>query len=170
MRKICCLKAPAGKLDRPILARKLFFMKITLLALALLATSALFWYCRPTKYTTQNMPLRQLRFGNGGGYVGKEKTFTLLENGQLFKMEGVGADTAALKGAKRKIAASLFKTVTDMGLERMAFQHPGNTYQFIEVSDSTGKATRIAWGDNAHPVDEKVKTLYSQLTALVKGL
>jgi hypothetical protein len=169
MRKICCPKAPTGKLDCPILAQKSgFFMKFIVLILALFATSVLFWYCRPTKYTAQNMPLRQLRFGSGGGYVGKEKMFTLLENGQLFKTEGVSADTTAIKGAKRKMAAGLFKTVVDMGLARMAFQHPGNTYQFIEIADSTGKSTRLAWGDNAHPVDTKVKSLYDQLMGLIK--
>ncbi len=136
--------------------------------MALVGVSALFLYCRPAKYTAQNMPQQQLRFGSGGGYVGKEKMFALLENGQLFKMEGVSNDTAAIKGAKRKLAAGLFKTVAEMGLENMKFQHPGNTYQFIEIADSTGKSNRIAWGDNAHPVDEKVKTLFGQLMGLVK--
>ena len=62
-------------------------MKTIILALAFPAAAFLFFACKQTRYAADNLPDRQLRWGSGGGYVGKETTYTLLDNGQIFIRE-----------------------------------------------------------------------------------
>ena len=49
------------------------------LLLALAATSVA---CKHTHYNASNLPEKQLYWGSGGGFVGKESYFTLLEIGR----------------------------------------------------------------------------------------
>lgn len=141
-------------------------MKILLIALAVLASAALFWFCKNAKYTSNSLPDRQLRWGNGGGFVGKETTYTLLDNGQIFtqKMGEVLTESAS---AKQRTAKSIYKTAETLGLAALDFQHPGNTYKFIEIQNGDA-VRRISWGDPEHPVSQGVADLFAQLNALVK--
>jgi len=141
-------------------------MKILLIALAVFASAALFWFCKNTKYAPNTLPDRQLRWGNGGGFVGKEITYTLLDNGQIFTQK-TGEALTESASTKRRTAKSIFKTAETLGLAALDFQHPGNTYKFIEIQ-SGGAVRRISWGDAEHPVSQGVADLYTQLAALVK--
>lgn len=143
-------------------------MKILLLSISLLACSTLFSFCKHTKYTPTTLPAKQLRWGNGGGFTGKETTYTLLENGQIFKREGAGALLVELEAAKKKNAKTLFETAETLGLSKLDFMHPGNIYSFIEVPEGEG-SKRITWGDTRTPVDPKVQEFYGQLVQLVKA-
>lgn len=142
------------------------FMRILLIALALFASTTLLWFCKHTKYAPNNMPAQQLRWGNGGGFVGKEVSYTLLDNGQIFMQEKGGALSEAAS-TKSRTAKSLYQTAEALGLSRLDFQHPGNIYKFIEIQSSDG-VKRISWGDAEHPVDKGVTDLFAQLNALVK--
>jgi hypothetical protein len=152
----------------PNLAQPLTFfsMKILLIALAALASAALFWFCKHTQYAPSALPDRQLRWGNGGGFVGKETAYTLLDNGQIF-VQKTGEALAPSASAKRRAAKSAFKTAETLGLAALDFQHPGNTYKFIEIQSGSA-VRRISWGDAEHPVSQGVADLYAQLNALVK--
>lgn len=134
-------------------------------SLALLCAAILFGQCKHTRYTADNLPDDWLRFGSGGGFTGVETTYTLLENGQLFQANSQGKGTTELPPCKRRDANKLFESAEKLGLLQLDFQHPGNTYQFMEFQDD-GQSRRIAWGDREHPVDEKIKALYDQLIAL----
>ncbi|MEO6758357.1 MAG: hypothetical protein ABIO24_02805, partial [Saprospiraceae bacterium] len=61
-------------------------MKILLISITLLATAALFLFCKQPKYSAGNFPEKQLRWGSGGGFTGQVNSYVLLENGQLFKI------------------------------------------------------------------------------------
>ncbi|MBK9338149.1 MAG: hypothetical protein IPM98_17025 [Lewinellaceae bacterium] len=143
-------------------------MRILYFALALISVSALSNQCKHPKYTADNLPDEHLRFGNGGGFTGVETTFTLLENGQLFKSTSAMPQAVALKNCNRKTADNLLDTAEDLGLLKLDFDHPGNIYKFIEFTDD-GQTRRITWGDPAHPVDEKIKGLYEQLVQLTSN-
>lgn len=141
-------------------------MKIILIFISLSAAAFLWLACKQTKYTPGNFPDRQLRWGSGGGFTGKETTHTLLENGQIFTHAGEGALTESGK-VKAKRAKMLYEMIGTLGLDGVHFQHPGNTYDFIEVL-SGDSVNRISWGDRSHPVDPKIKDLFDQLNALLK--
>jgi hypothetical protein len=138
-------------------------MKFLLITLACFATALLFWFCKSNKYKANSLPEKQLRFGSGGGVVGKEKMFTLLENGQVFVCDVMSKDTTEVAGIRGKKARNLFAQIDSLKLGQLQFQHPGNTYNFIEIMSSGHKPHRIVWGDKTHPIDEKIKTLYSDL-------
>ncbi|MEI6408830.1 MAG: hypothetical protein WCR52_05580 [Bacteroidota bacterium] len=143
-------------------------MRTILLLLSATAVVFLFFCCEHTKYTAANLPADQLRWGSGGGIVGKETTYTLLENGQFFKRDGIKADLMELAPIKARQANALVESAEKLGLLKMDFAHPGNTYQFIEFEDD-GKKSRVSWGDPKFPVDGKVQELYKKLSDLIKN-
>ncbi|HNG89301.1 MAG TPA: hypothetical protein PK858_03825, partial [Saprospiraceae bacterium] len=111
-------------------------------------------------------PERQLRWGKGGGFVGKETTYTLLENGQVF-LRDISAAIHEVDGVKARKAKALYGTAEKLGLSQLDFKHPGNTYQFIEVMQDNA-LRRILWGDAQHAVDPAIAKLYADLEALTK--
>ncbi|GAB4496172.1 MAG: hypothetical protein OHK0019_27370 [Saprospiraceae bacterium] len=141
-------------------------MKTILIALTVLATAFLWLACKQSKYAPGNFPDRQLRWGSGGGIVGKETTYTLLDNGQIFIRDMGGTLTETGK-AKGKTAKALYEMIGTLGLEKLDFQHPGNTYDFIEVLNGDS-VRRISWGEKNIPVDPKIKDLFNQLNGLLK--
>ena len=84
-------------------------MKIVLIVITLVAVAALFIFCKHQQtFTADNLPTLQLRWGTGGGIVGKETTLTLLENGQIFK-QGFKGEATEVGKIKAKVAKSLIK-------------------------------------------------------------
>lgn len=141
-------------------------MKTILFSLTLLATAFLFFTCKNAKYAPGNFPDHQLRWGSGGGYAGKETMYTLLNNGQIFVHEKGGqlTETGKTKGKKAK---ELYAMIETLGLQKLDFKHPGNTYDFIEVL-SGDSVQRISWGEKDKPLDPKIKDFFGQLQELVK--
>lgn len=142
-------------------------MKYLIIALAALGGSLLFWFCKPTRYSSDKLPKEQIRFGRGGGVVGRETAYTLLKNGQLF---GQNTDGSALElpSADKKIAQGYFNTIRTLDLDLVQFSYPGNVYYFIEVPAAKGdQANRIVWGDQAHPVDGPIQDIHEKLMALI---
>lgn len=142
-------------------------MKTFILFLAICTAALVFWFCKSPKYTADNLPQKQLRWGKGGGFVGKETLFVLLENGQIFKQ---GPDTGSLTetGHTRPgKARKLFKLLETTGIQQLDFQHPGNTYKFIDVV-SGDTIRRVSWGDPQQSLDAAVADLYAQLEGLVE--
>jgi hypothetical protein len=136
-------------------------MKFAVLALLAFSASLLVLACKSTRYTPENLPAKQLRWGTGGGFVGKETAHTLLENGQIFAQDIMGKTTSAGK-TKAKKAIALFKSAEALGLDKMDFQHPANIYSFIELRDGD-TVSRIVWGDASYPVSKPVEALFHQL-------
>ncbi len=141
-------------------------MKLNHLLLALLCTAAVFSRCKPTKYTPDNLPDEYLRFGNGGGFTGIETTYTLLENGQVFKSVSRQFETQELATCKRKKVKQLFDRAESLNLTQVKFMYPGNIYQFMEILDD-GVSNRIAWGEKDNPVDDNIKLLHEELMQLI---
>ncbi len=126
--------------------------------------------CKTTTYAIDKLPAKQLCFGNGGGFTGQEKAFTLLENGQLFSNNHLTSSMETLPNIKSKKAKSLFEKYETLKLNEMDFNQPGNTYSFVEMKDSVG-AHRIVWGATFTQKDSSLAALkgfYEGLMKLVK--
>ncbi len=136
---------------------------IAILSLFLLCTAA--WTCKSNQYTAENMPDKQLCFGTGGGFAGKENRHILLENGQLFysKLEGA---PETMPGIKPKKAADLFSRA-DTLLSANRVMSPGNTYGFLELRQGD-VVKRIAWDNTAQAKDPELQAFYQELLGLVK--
>ncbi len=141
-------------------------MKFILISLTILATALLWLSCKHTKYAADKLPQKQIRWGNGGGFVGKESAQILCENGQIFSRDIMGNTSEAGK-TKGKSAKSLFKTVEGLGLAKMEFNHPSNIYNFLEYQDGD-MVSRVVWGDKSYPVGKPIEDLYVELNGLLK--
>jgi hypothetical protein len=122
--------------------------------------------CKSKHYAQDNLPATQLRWGKGGGFTGAVKTCILLENGQIFVQKTNNAPLAELEKTRKKSAAALFEAAKKAGLTDLQFNHPGNTYQFIEWMQE-GKSNRVIWGDAAQAAPPVLTDLYKQLNALL---
>lgn len=141
-------------------------MRIILISLTLIAAASLFTFCKhQPKFTADNLPPQQLRWGSGGGVVGKETTYTLLNNGQIFKKGLKEPNTEAAK-TKSKTAAEIFKAAAALDIAKLEFNHPYNLYSFLEWQDGD-VVQRIVWGDPAFPVGEGVKEVFDRLNGLL---
>lgn len=141
-------------------------MRITLFALALLA-AAQFFACKSAKHTADKLPAEQIRWGSGGGFTGKETSFALLENGQVFQFKTLDGSTTERASIKAKTARGLFSTAKDLALRDVRHEHPGNMYFFLELRDGAG-THRITWSD-AMPVEQKAKDFYMVLQQLLQA-
>jgi hypothetical protein len=141
-------------------------MKFLLVALCVFAAVVIGLACKQTRYTADQLPEKHLRWGSGGGVVGKEKSHILLENGQIFETDIMGKTTETKKVSGKK-AKALFKTASTAGIAKMAFDHPGNLYYFLEWQEGD-MVSRMVWGDKNLPVDKSVEALYAELNALLK--
>lgn len=138
--------------------------------LPLMAFALLFFVgttaCKRNPYNAEKLPEKQIRWGNGGGIAGKESSHILCENGQIFYRDILGKVSAAPK-TKRKKAVALYKTIEALGLSKMEFIHPGNTYQFLEWQDGD-MVSRVVWGDKGFPVEKSISDLYGSLNLLLQ--
>jgi hypothetical protein len=137
---------------------KFFIQILTCCALILTITN-----CKTVKHTSDKLPKTQMQFGSGGGFVGKEMTYVLLQNGQIFMKDIKGNYTEMVKISEKK-AKKCFKTSET--LANYKCNDPGNVYQFMGVyTDSTSH--KMVWGGTKAPSDT---TMHKQLTGLFDSL
>lgn len=127
----------------------------------------LFTACKTTKYTPDKLPVRQIVFGDGGGFTGIETSYTLLENGQLFKQVGVEGSMQGLKSIKSKDAKALFDKVNSLQLFKLDIEKPGNMYYFLrQVTDHLD--SRVTWGAGDYMPPQGLVTVFKELRAIAK--
>lgn len=136
---------------------------ILLILLASLAIAGLS-FCQSTRYTADQLPAKQIRWGSGGGFTGIESGYILLENGQLFKKEKNDGALTELPKAKRKTAENLFERCFTDQLLRMEYMKPRNTYYYLELADGN-MVNRMSWAGEDGP--EEALQLCKELNALL---
>ncbi len=123
--------------------------------------------CKVTKYTPDKLPIRQIVFGDGGGFAGIETSYTLLENGQIFKQVGMDGAMTEMKAIKSKEAKKLFDKVNSLQLFKLDIEKPGNLYYFLrQVTDHLD--SRVTWGAGDYLPPEGIVSVYKELKALTK--
>ena len=124
--------------------------------------------CKTTKYTPEKFPVRQIVFGDGGGFAGIETAYTLLENGQLFKQVGVEGAYVELKAIKSKQAKELFDKVNSLQLFKLDIDKPGNMYYFLrQVTDHLD--SRVTWGAGDYMSPPGLVNVYRELKSIAKA-
>lgn len=141
-------------------------MKKLLLLLPL--STLLFAQCKVVKYTPEKLPVKQILFGDGGGYANLETTYTLLENGQLFKRTGNDGKYEELKPLKASEARQIFEKVASLQLYKLDIYKPGNLYYFLQ--DVNAKTdSRIVWGAGDFLPPKSVVAVFRDLYATAKS-
>ena len=122
--------------------------------------------CKPSEYTLDNLPDQQLRFGSGGGFAGTSTTHLLLANGQYFRKPQQSQQLSYVATIDKRLAKEYLKRAQDLALENMDFDHPGNMYYFLDLTDGDTQG-KVTWGDINHPMSDAVTGLYKELIATV---
>lgn len=137
--------------------------------LPLLTIIFLFVQCKVVKHTADKLPTKQIIFGDGGGFAGIETSYTLLENGQIFKQVGVDKPYQELKSIKPKAAKPFFEKVASLQLYKMDIEQPGNMYYFLqEINEAID--SKIIWGAGDYVPPKSLVSTYKDLTELASNL
>lgn len=123
-----------------------------------------FWSCKPKDYALDNLPNRQIVFGEGGGFTGKYTTWMLLDSGQIFQKSGIGAEFEPLGKVRYKKAKELYKKAEAIPDAKMKENKPGNyNYQLLLRRDTL--ELKSTWSNEAD-VDTLILGLYKALRVL----
>lgn len=122
--------------------------------------------CHTFQFTADKLPDHQLVFGHGGGFTGIETTYILLENGQFWKQDRVGASPVALASISRRQAAEMFERAERHLFGEVSLNTMGNTYSFagLQLKD---RRSRITWSGELPPMDPAFSSLIQDLFSLI---
>ncbi|MEZ0484946.1 FAD-binding oxidoreductase [Fibrella aquatica] len=102
---------------------------------------------------------RVLTVGSGGGVTGKEKSYSLLDDGRLFSRKA-GQKTYTFVG--KQTAANtkkVFWSVEDRcAIRKTTYNKPGNIYRFVSWRKGT-ELRKVAWA----PGDKQLPANYEQV-------
>jgi hypothetical protein len=145
-------------------------MKILIASVVAIIVLGVLVSCKSKKAVLDPASAPAIVWGNGGGFTGKEVSFKLLENGQIFKSEGAQSGISLeMKPIKAKVAKAMFSAAKELDLATVALNSPGNMYYFVEFQVD-GKPNRITWGDKQAELPQKLKDFYVLLNQLaLKG-
>jgi len=137
------------------------------LSLFLFFSLLFFADCKVVKYTPDKLPDKQLIWGTGGGFAGIEITYTMLENGQIFRQTGVEGNYEELVPLKKKETAVYFEKLASLQLYKQDIDKPGNLYYFLqEITEAID--SRATWGAGDYLPPQSMAGLFRELYNLVK--
>jgi hypothetical protein len=113
-----------------------------------------------------NYPKNILYFGKGGGFAGMEFTYALLESGDIYQKKNVEDKFTFITRLSADDTKQIFTNYEFLGIPAMQLNEPGNTYSFIEFSNSSEKH-KLIWNGQAAP--DNLKLFYSILVHYVKA-
>ncbi len=123
-----------------------------------------FWSCKPKDYVMDNLPNRQITFGEGGGFTGKYTTWMLLDSGQVFQKSGIGAKYAEIGKLKYSQAKKFYKRADAISVDVMKQNKAGNyNYELILQRDSVDY--KAGWANEAD-IDTSILNLYKELRTI----
>ena len=114
--------------------------------------------CASSK-TTIKTGIKEILFGNGGGFTGEMKTYKISADNKIYE------NGKLIKTLLSKKTKTLFKKAKY--LKQIKFNEPDNMYFFIEII-SNDNGNRIVWGSNSKTVDKKVSEFYKELISTIK--
>lgn len=122
--------------------------------------------CKAQEFTPENYPKGQLIFGTGGGFTGNVKTYTLLENGQVFFHNSLNKQTKNLGVADKQAVKKAFKRVKEANFLEIKHNEPGNLYRFMEYKLKE-TSNRVVWAEGQSAMQNSVPSIYKQLLSLI---
>ncbi|MBK7812067.1 MAG: hypothetical protein IPI50_12705 [Saprospiraceae bacterium] len=96
-----------------------------------------------------------IRFGHGGGVLGKEYVFFLKRDGTIF---GQDYKPGQLNSNQLK---QVNKNIGFLKLRSNSFNQPGNIYQFIEVENVNHVWSRIVWDPHDPNAPDELQLFYN---------
>lgn len=140
---------------------------LIVLAAAAVCICFFLWACNSKTYTPDNLPSRQLTFGEGGGFTGKYTTWLLTDSGQIFEKSGLEGRYAEKGRIKKSAAKKFYDRAESIPPAKMKRNEPGNyNYTLARQRDST---ELVATWSNEAQIDSTIVNLYKELRSAAKG-
>ena len=102
--------------------------------------------------------IKEIKFGEGGGFTGAVTEYQLKANGDILK------ETKKIKTIDNAEMKRVQNNLNKLSEASFKFNHPGNLYYFIETDKG-----KITWGDINFPEPTEVKELYNQLKQITNN-
>ncbi|MEO6902826.1 MAG: hypothetical protein ABI315_06715 [Bacteroidia bacterium] len=116
-----------------------------------------------TEELKMNKEIKEVKFGNGGGFTGAVTEYLIKTNGDVYMMDAESNQpTTKVKTLSETDIKGIQKKVKELPKEIWSFNHPYNMYSFVEVE---GK--RAVFGDPGYPVPKELGELYDYLQELI---
>ena len=87
----------------------------------------------------------QLVLTHGGGFAGTYTSYTLLDNGQLFKSSKKLDSISAVKGLEQQTTDQIFSNYTVLGFKGQKMESYGNLNYSITMIDKEGAEHKLIW-------------------------
>ncbi len=123
--------------------------------------------CKVIRYSAEKLPVKQIVFGDGGGFIGVETSYILLENGQIFKKTGVGGLLQELSPIKQKQSKTLFEKLATVQLYKLDINKPGNLYYFLQETNNETDS-RATWGAGDYLPPQSLVAIHRELLSIAK--
>jgi hypothetical protein len=131
-----------------------------------LAITFIIFSCHTTK-NIDNSKSKVLLFGNGGGFTGQETEYVLDENGTFMKNDRLKSEVTILPTLKKSEIKVLFKELDRIRFDTIHFNHPGNTYYFITVTQNDN-SHEVVWGEHDNLPPASILQFYDLLISKTK--
>ncbi len=135
--------------------------KYTILALIL------FLSCKSVKYTTAQMPEKQVIIGESGGFAGTETSYILCSSGQVFKQLLPANKTEEITGLDKNKIKNLYNKPWNKKWDSYSYDKPGNMTYFVTLKDAA-KLNKISWASNDTLVLKDLKDYCQEFYQLLK--
>ena len=113
----------------------LFFLVISVMTIA----------CKSNKVESPSEAVgKKLVLSHGGGFTGKYNSYTLLENGQLFKASNTKGVVNKQKDLPKDIVDQIFSNYDVLGLADIKIETYGNLLYTVQMMDG-GNKNKISW-------------------------
>ena len=122
----------------------------------------LFSHCAQTQLLPKNFKGQQIEFGSAGGFAGAVNSYTLLENGKLYK-NNVFKDTSTfLMDVNLNLVQQIFTNYDVLNLSSIDVNEPGNLYKFVTYK-SDGQEHKMVWSGKSE--DKNLNLFYGILNS-----
>lgn len=110
----------------------------------------IFCSCKTKKFATpeEATKINSITLSNGGGFSGRYTKYIILENGQIFKSNGIVDEYKSLPSLKKSIAKEIFKKYRDLSIADDDTIESGNMTYSIAFKDKKGEVKKQKWVDD----------------------
>jgi len=118
--------------------------------------------CSPRSVPPGTASTQKILFGQGGGVTGIRIEYILEESGHLFRQHAWSDSVTYLQTLDPRFVAQTFRNFTNLGLDTVSCNNPGDLYYFIEMHKD-GKSYSLVWGYPGFKPPEEVVQYFNNL-------
>ncbi len=123
---------------------------------------SLFSHCAQTQMLPKNFEGQQIEFGSAGGFAGTVNSYSLLENGKLYKNNAFTDSSTFLIDVDIDLVQQIFSNYDVLNLSSIDINEPGNLYKFVTYK-SEGQEHKMVWTGKSE--DKNLNLFYGILNS-----